>query len=368
MKTWQKLRQNQSLFYNHSVREQVVCAIREYFQKQKFHEAELPLLTPTLPAESYVEVFETTLLNRRHEPNRAFLTTSPEMSLKKLLVAGIGSCYSICKSFRNTEDMSDTHNPEFTILEWYRVGADYKDVMKDVEELFCYIYDRIYSSIRQLTERSVRKNNNDSSHIRSNNKYLLKYQCQTIDLTPPWERISMVEAFAKYARVDLLQKLNEQGMKQAARSKGYSTERATWEELFHQIYLSEVVPQFAKSKPTIIYDYPVQLAALAAKAKADDPRLCERFEVYIAGIEIADCCSELTDWREQERRFKKEIKEIRKSGKTDYPVDREFIEALKLGLPKCAGIALGVDRLVMLFANAKTIQDVLYFPASEMWG
>ena len=121
MKTWQRLKQNHSLFQRYQIREQVVSSIREFFLKQNFSEAEVPLLAPDLPAESYLEVFETKLLNRNRHKKQAFLTTSPEMFLKKLLVAGIGNCYSICKSFRNCEDMSDTHNPEFTILEWYRV-------------------------------------------------------------------------------------------------------------------------------------------------------------------------------------------------------------------------------------------------------
>lgn len=304
-------------------------------------------MAPNLPAESYLEIFETTLLNRHRLAKRAFLTTSPEMFLKKLLVAGSGNCFTITKSFRNTEDLSDIHNPEFTILEWYRVEADYNDLMRETEELLVHIWQKLFPQQKNLG---------------------LKYQGQKIDLTLPWERLSMAEAFSRYTQVDLTTILDEQSLRHLAAKRGYQvTPTSAWEELFNQIYLNEVVPRFSKNRPTIIYDYPVQLAALAAKKKPSDPRFVERFEVYIAGLELADCCSELTDWQEQEKRFQQEVKTRQRLRKTAYPHDEEFIEALKLGLPKCAGIALGVDRLVMLFANAARIQDVLFFPAEEMW-
>ena len=372
MNTWQKLKQQPKLFKRYFVREQIFAAIREFFAKKQTHEVEVPLLAPSLPAESYLEVFETTLLDRHRHPKRAFLTTSPEMFLKKLLVAGIGSCFSLTKSFRNTEGESNTHNPEFTILEWYEVGKDYKDVMKTTEELVCYIYDKLFSSSVARSDHNRHTElvsaSKKSSLIRSNSKLILNYQNQVIDLTPPWERISMTEAFAKYARIDLEKLLDLKSLQTVVRKKGYQVgEGETWEELFHQIYLNEVVPQFSKNRPTIIFDYPVQLAALAAKPKASDPRFVERFEVYIGGIELADCCTELTQVDEQQKRFQKELTLRKKLGKKDYPVDWEFIEALKLGLPSCAGIALGVDRLVMLMTNVSRIQDTLFFPSEEMW-
>lgn len=366
LKTWQRLKQTPSLWSRYFIREKVITAIREFFLARSFHEVEVPLLAPALPAESYLEVFETTLLDRRRQSSRAFLTASPEMFLKKLLVAGIGNCFTITKSFRNTEGQSNLHNPEFTMLEWYRVEADYKDVMKDIENLICYIHQQLYSSREERSDES-RSYSKGSSRLRSNNKYILTYQDQTIDLTPPWERLSMVEAFRRYAKIQLEEALTIEFIQQVASQKGYSfTPETTWEELFHQIYLNEVEPHLGQGRPTIIYDFPSQMAALAKK-KADDPRFAERFEVYIAGLELGDCYSELTDWKEQEERFKKEIGERRRLGKIDHPYDQDFIEALKVGLPKCAGLALGVDRTVMLFADVPRIQDTLFFPAKEMW-
>lgn len=306
----------------------------------------MPLLAPSLPAESYVEIFETQLLDRHRRAKRAFLTTSPEAFLKKLLVYGSGNCFTITKSFRNTETFSDTHNPEFTILEWYRVDADYKDVMKDTEELFVHVFKTLFPDKKDM---------------------VLTYQGKQYDLTPPWERLSMTEAFLRFAYMDLESHLTLSPIKKTAKKKGYTiTGTTTWEELFHQIYLNEVEPHLGKHKPTIIYDFPSPMAALAKK-KESDPRFAERFEVYLGGLELGDCYSELTDWREQKERFEKEIVTRKQTGKTDYPYDADLIAALKAGLPKCSGMAMGLDRMVMLFADAARIQDVLFFPADELW-
>lgn len=372
LSNWQQLKKDPILFKTFLVREQVNQAIREFFTTKRFHEVEVPLLAPSLPAESYVEIFETKLLDRLRRPQNAYLTTSPEMYLKKLLVAGIGNCFCLTKSFRNTEDMSFLHNPEFSILEWYRGDADYRDVMKDTEELFVAIYKKLFPE-RSRRETSEKRKSSTLTKGRlsfgqsSGSNLALTYQGQTIDLSPPWERLSMVEAFQKYAKLDLEKALDLESIAPIAKTKGYEVgEQTTWEELFHQIYLNEVEPHFGRGKPTIIYDFPSQMAALAKK-KDTDPRFAERFEVYIAGLELGDCYSELTDWQEQEERFKAETEERKRIEKTAYPYDVDFIEALKMGLPRCAGLAMGIDRVVMLFADTDKIQNVLFFPASEMW-
>jgi lysyl-tRNA synthetase class 2 len=183
----------------------------------------------------------------------------------------------------------------------------------------------------------------------------------------PWERISVVEVFAKYAKIDLTENLNLKEMKQTVAKKGYQvSKKNTWEELYNQIYLNEIELHLGKGKPTIIYDYPSAMGALAKKKKTD-PRFAERFEIYIGGLELGDCYSELTDAKEQADRFNNEMQEIKRLGKTQYPIDLDFIEALKAGLPKCSGLAMGVDRLIMLFANVAKIQDILFFPAEELW-
>ncbi len=341
--TWQKLKYHPEGFKKYFIREQVTALIRIYFTGRGFHEVEVPLLTPKLPAESYVEVFETKLLDRARRSQRAFLTTSPEIFLKKLLVAGIGDCFTICKSFRNSETSANLHNPEFTILEWYEVGKDYTQLIKTTQELIIYIY-----KLLKLPK-------------------LFKYQNQQIDLTPPWPKITMSQAFKKYAQIDLEKALDLPSMQKLATTKGYQIEKQnTWEELFNQIYLNEVAPHLGKGKPTFIYDYPAQLAAFA-KIKEADPKFAERVELYIGGLEIGDGCSELTNWQELEKRFKTQTSERKRLGKTGYPDDEEFIQAHKMGLPQCAGLALGVDRLLMLLTNSSQIQDTLLFPADQMW-
>jgi len=346
MKTWEMLKNNPSLWDRYFVREKVIKAIRSYFDQEHFHEVESPLLISNPPAESYLEIFETTLLDRNRRPHKAYLSTSPEAPLKKLLVAGIGNCYSLTKSFRNMETQSSLHNPEFTILEWYRVGADYKKIMEDCELLLNHIQHQIKGPSAEKT---------------------LMYQGKQIHLNTPWQRMTMKEAFFQFADIDFDEFLDEGVARKIAIKKGYKVEEHnTWEELYNQIFLNEVEPFLGKEKPTILYEFPGVMGALARK-KPTDPRYAERFEFYIAGIELGDCYSELTDPVEQEERFKRELIEIKRLGKTLYDYDSDLIDALKQGLPQCSGIAIGVDRLVMLFSDANSISDTLFFPGKELF-
>jgi lysyl-tRNA synthetase class 2 len=317
MKTWQKIRQNHDLTQKYLVREKVTDTIRAFFKDQNFHEVSTPILVSVPSIEPNLEVFETLLRTVKGLKRKAYLIMSPEHSIKKLLAAGIGNCFEIAKCFRNEEEVSAFHNPEFTMLEWYRVGADYTDIMRDFEQLFTKIIGK--------------------------NK--LTYQNQNYDLTPPWPRIRIAEAFEKYAKRDVLKVKDDD---------------------FYKIYFNKIEPQLLKlKKPYFIYDYPISQAALARPAK--DPRFAERFEVFLAGIELGNCFSELTDAKEQMRRFEKEKALRQAQGKTDYPIDEELIKALESGMPKVSGIAVGVDRLIMLAADAPSISDTLFFPAEEMF-
>ncbi len=345
MKTWQRLHRDPALFERYYIREKLVKAVRSYFETERFHEVDTPLLIANPPAESYLEIFETTLLDRHRNARPAYLSTSPETSLKKLMVAGIGNCYALTKSFRNMERQSNTHNPEFTILEWYRTGAAYTEIMADIERLIL----RMQEAVRPGSA-------------------LLSYQGHVVDLTPPWERLTVADAFQKWAAVDFDVFLRMDRARSIAQGKGYRVETdTTWEELYNQIFLNEIERHLGYGKPTILYEFPGVMGALARK-KPSDPRFAERFEFYIAGLELGDCYQELTDWKEQESRFREELSEIRRLGRTEYEYDRDFIEALKEGLPDSSGIAVGFDRLVMLFADLPRIQDALFFPADELFG
>ena len=352
MKTWEKLRKHPELWDRYLIREKVLTAIRRFFLDRGFHEVETPYLTGSLPPESYLDVFETTLLDRNRKPTRAFLPTSPEPFLKKLLVAGIGNCFALPKSFRNTEDKSTTHNPEFTILEWYRVNADYTDIMHDCEELLLFI------------NAYLKRSGKEEGATKSSE---LIYQGKHVDLTQPWERLTVVEAFKKHAKIDLNHALDRESLAKLAGAKGYHVgEKDEWEEIFHQIFLNEVEPRLGGGKPTIICEYPADLAALA-KLKTGDERFAERFEFYIEGLELGDAYSELTDADEHLARFKLEEKERARLGKTAHPIDMDFIDALKVGMPKAGGIAVGVDRLIMLFADVSNIADTMFFPEKDLF-
>lgn len=345
-KTFQKLRENPELWRRYHVREIVNDTIRSFFKHEGFHEVETPLLLPTPSTEPFLEVFETKLVDDLGMKWQAFLPSSPEFSMKKLLAAGSGSIFQITKSFRNGEGHSSRHNPEFSILEWYRTPGNYMDVARDFERLLLAISSKL--------------------SLAGPGPARLKYQGKEYDLSSPWERISVAQAFEQYAGIDVETMLDARLLKEAGKAKGYTvTEETSWEEIWNQIVANEIEPHLGVSGPTILYDYPIAQAALAKPAK--DARFAERFEVFMAGVELGNCFSELTDWQEQERRCQEDLAIRRAHGKTEFPMDSDFIDALKLGMPETGGIAVGVDRLVMLFADAKSVADVLFFPGDELF-
>lgn len=318
MKTWQQIKSNPKLLDRYLVRERVVDTIRKFFKDKNFHEVFTPIMVPVPSIEPNLEVFETELRTLKGIIKRAFLISSPEYAIKRLLAAGVGNCFEITKSFRNEEEVSKLHSPEFTILEWYRVNANYFDIMEDFEDLFIKIVG----------------------------KDKLNYQGEVYDLSKPWPRITFVEAFKNYAGREL------ENIK---------------DEDFYQIFFNEVEPHILKSKkPIFLYDYPISQASLA-KPKKENPKFAERFEVFIAGVELGNCFSELTDANLQYERFEKDLAERRILGKTDFPIDEDFISALKSGIPASSGIAVGVDRLVMLAADVPSVSDTIFFPDSELF-
>jgi lysyl-tRNA synthetase class 2 len=338
MKTWQRIKENPELLEKYAQRATIVKAVRDFFWEQKFLEVETPQLVPVPSMEPYLEVFETTLIDEAREQYRAFLTSSPEFAMKKLLAAGYENVFQICKSYRNQEGWSTRHNPEFTILEWYRSHADYTQIMEDCENLFRFVAKRI------------------------------GYANEKMKFDEPWERISIAQSFEKYADIDTETLLNHEALKKRAGEKGYNIEPSTtWEEAFNQIFLNEIEPHLGSSgKPTILFDYPAEMAALSKRSEKD-PRFAERFEFYINGLEMGNAFSELTDPDEQLKRLTADREEKRQLGRTLFDVDLELIEALRSGMPRTGGIAVGMDRLCMVFMGVSSIQETLFFPATEMW-
>lgn len=301
---------------------------------------ETPMVVRAAGQEPYLDPFEVTFLGPDHKPVSSFLITSPEYAHKKLLAAGFKKTFEITRSFRGGEPWHGTHNPEFTMIEWYRAGANYKKIMQDVEQM-------VYAVAKPTTS--------------------LLYQKHILDLTPPWERISMRKAWERYAGIGKNVDICDRGaLLTLCRSRGYAVKPSeSYDDLFFKIFLTEVEPKLGLKKPVFLYDYPAQMAALARRKKTD-PRWAERFEIYAGGLELGNAFSELTDAREQRKRFLEEQRLRRSLGKPAIPIDEDFLDALP-HMPPSAGIAFGIDRLVMFLTDAKSIDEVVAFPASEIF-
>lgn len=338
VKNWQKIKAEPERLTKFLGREKVIRRLRQFFSERGFHEVETPLLVPNPGTEPYLEVFETKLLLQNEAPKAAFLVTSPELQMKKLLAAGLGNIFQITKSFRNGEGRSPTHNSEFTILEYYRQDATYFKLMDDMDQLLPYL----------LGEK-------------------LTYQGKIYDLSQGCERMMVKEAFAQYAQVTEKELLDRDLLCAVAVKKGYQvTAETTWEEVYNQIFLNEIEPRLGQVRPTIVYNYPRAQAALA-KLCEDDPNYAQRLEIYLAGLELGNGFGELTDASEQESRCQADLAERARLGKTPYDYDHDFIAALgEINFP-AAGIAIGVDRLIMLATNAGDITEVTFFPTTELF-
>jgi len=239
--------------------------------------------------------------------------------MKRLLSAGFPKIFQICKCFRDGE-RGHLHLPEFTLLEWYRAEADYTDLMDDCEAMICFVTDELGLG------------------------NAIQYRGKVIDLKTPWERITVEDAFAAYSP--------------------HSLKEALKTDRFDEIMVLHIEPQFNTSMPVFLCDYPSSLASLA-RLKEGHPEVAERFELYMGGLELANAFSELTDPLEQEIRFNKENDQREKNGKQRYPIPGKFLEALR-NMPPSAGIAFGVDRLVMLLTGSEKIDDVVSFTPEEL--
>jgi len=304
-------------------------AVNEFLEKNNLLRVDLPVLSPALIPEPYLQVFETDFkyLDRKE---KLYLTPSPELFLKRLLAYGVGDCYYLGKSFRNADPSASLHAFEFNILELYKIGANYMGIADVVLEMLKYIN-------KKIKDKNLKIKNE------------IEYQGKKISLER-WEKISVADAFKKYSNISEGELFDHKLFIEKAKEKNYQTKNFSYEDLWSQIYSQEVEPNLGKNGfPTLIYDYPKEFAALAKLNP--DGKTTQRFEFYIEGIELGDCYTELTDWKEQDQRFKKSEKVI-------HPIDKGYIEALKYGLRDCSGIAIGFERLAMIFANLTSIEQL----------
>jgi lysyl-tRNA synthetase class 2 len=300
--SWALSRKRQTL----TERARIIQNIRSFFIDRGYLEVETPHRIPANAPEPHITAVAS---------GACALHTSPELAMKRMLAAGYEQLFQICRVWREGE-RGQFHLPEFTMLEWYRTGIDYHALMNECMELLFVLVP-------------------EGKLCRAG---------RTIDLTMPWQKLTVAEAFTRYASVDLNQALASDG--------------------FEEILTSEVEPHLGKEKPTFLIEYPSSLAALA-RTKAGEPQVAERFELYIDGLELANAFSELTDAKEQRRRFEEDEELRRTAGKTPYPLPEKFLAELAT-MPEAAGIALGLDRLIMLITEAKKIDDVVAFGPDDL--
>jgi lysyl-tRNA synthetase class 2 len=316
-------------------------AARRYFTEAGFTEVECGALQVSPGNETHLHGFSTEQIARDGARRSLYLHTSPEFACKKLLAAGERRIFTLSQVYRNRE-RGDLHAPEFTMLEWYRADEGYETVISDCLHIL------------KLAAREA-----------GTTKF--RFRDRQADIGHPPERITVTEAFRRYAGLDLLATLNgerapERGaLTQAAAAAGIKVAaNDNWSDIFSRVLTERIEPRLGLGQPTVLDRYPRVEAALARSAR-DDPRLAERFELYLCGVELANGFGELTDGDEQRRRFEAQMAEKQRIYGERYPIDEDFLAALK-HMPEASGVALGFDRLVMLATGAGNIERVMWTP------
>jgi len=319
---------NQEVKKTFILRTRIIEAVRDFMQKNGFIEVETPILQPTYgganarPFKTRINAWDIDM----------YLSISPELYLKRLIVGGFEKVYTICKNFRN-EGVDKTHNPEFTMLESYAAYWDYEDVMKFTEEMYEYIAKKVLGTTN------------------------INYQGIKIDLKKPWKKLTMLEAIKKYLEVDIT-KFNDKELKQELKERNlefYNYSR----DLAIELLFSLIEPKLIQ--PIFITDHPKESTPLC-KLKRGDHDLIERFEPFINGWEMGNAYSELNDPLQQKQLLEEQEIKGRGGDEEYHPMDEDFIRSLEIGMPPTGGLGLGIDRMVMLMTNAKTIRDVILFP------
>ncbi|MFL5830133.1 MAG: lysine--tRNA ligase [Solirubrobacteraceae bacterium] len=306
-------------------RARVVSAIRRFLDGEGFVEVETPVLQPL-----YGGALARPFTTHHNALDREFyLRIATELYLKRLIVGGLERVYELGKDFRN-EGVDSTHNPEFTMLEWYEAYADYRDVAERCEKLVSFVAAEMgYSG--------------------------------EIDLAPPWRRETLTDAIRERTGIDILELSERDALAEAMRSRGLTAPPDdTWPQLVDELLSKHVEPTL--KQPTFLLDYPVELSPFAKRHRSD-PRLVERFEAYIDGMEFANAFTELNDPDEQRARFESQRALARAGDEEAQPYDESFIQALEHGMPPTGGIGIGIDRLVMALTGRRSIREVVLFPA-----
>ena len=308
----------------------IQAALRQWFAAEGFVEVETPILQAAPGAEVHLTGFATEWELPDGEERERWLHSSPEFAMKKLLAGGLPKIFQFARVFRNAEG-SALHHPEFTMLEWYRAGVGYETIMADCQALL------VATGVDEL-----------------------RWAGHVCDPRAEPERLTVAEAFVRYAGVDLFATIgNAEALAGASGIAMHAGD--TWEDVFFRIMFEKIESRLGMRRPTILCEYPISMAALA-RAKPGDSRVAERFELYVCGVELANAFGELTDPAVQRTRLAADMDLKDELYGVRWPVDDDFLAALDHGLPDCSGIALGFDRLVMLASGASHIEDVLWLP------
>lgn len=316
-----------------AARRRMTSALRRYFEREGYAEVETPLLVPAPGMEPQITAFAVPFVPETEigRPRDLYLHTSPEYAMKRLIADGAGAIFQICKVFRNGE-VSRSHNPEFTMLEFYRPHSDYRRIMEDLERALAEAEDAI-----------------------GGDEYFRRL---------PFDRVTVRDALLRETGIDLRSCPDARSLATAARGIGIRVDPSDgFDDVFFRIFLERIEPDLGRSRPTYLTEYPAPLASLA-RLKPDDPSVAERFELYARGLELANGFSELNDASEQRRRLREEQAQRRAKGRPVYPIDERFVEAVGR-MPPCGGVAVGLDRVLMLILNVERIDQVLLFPAHE---
>jgi len=312
-------------------------AARAWFEGRDFTEVECGALVVSPGNKTHLHAFKTEMVTTGGEPRAFYLHTSPEFAAKRLLAAGETRIFDFARVFRNRE-RGALHAPEFTMLEWYRANEDYGCVIEDSLALV-----RLAAEVTGAAE--------------------FRWRDRACDPRAEAEWLTVADAFEVHAGIDLLSALDDRDtLATRARRAGLNVaDDDTWADIFSKVLVARVEPKLGEGRPTVLYEYPRSEAALA-RASARDPRVAERFELYVCGVELANGFGELTDAQEQRARFETEMDEKARVYGERYPIDEDFLAALA-HMPPASGVAMGFDRLVMLATGARTLDDVLWTPA-----
>ncbi|RMD77438.1 hypothetical protein D6810_00960 [Candidatus Dojkabacteria bacterium] len=362
MKTWQFLKQNPEFWGRYFAKEIGIKSIRQFFENKQFHELESPILSPKLPQERYINVIETKPVFF-HENDTLYIIPTTERYNKIGLCAGLGNHFVISRVARGSEQIGRNHEIEFTMLEWYELNKNYFDLMNHCEELIL----RVKKSIDNYFSSSP--SHNGVALCLPSQNFCIGCEIQVdehkVSLERNWNKFDVVELFREYAGIDLASfehTLNE--IIRRSSDFGLNFEGVKdFQEAFELIFDKIIDPKLDKSKPYFLYRYPKIMAPLAKPDKSG--MFAEKFELYIAGKEIANGYTELVDSEELEKNFFLESKARTKLGLPPIKFDNELVEAIRLGMPDVAGIGMGIDRLIMVLTGCTKISEVNIFPSSE---